>query len=95
MNFGVLLPEVQSLGQSFDILIRSRRPLKSLCINTALGLGIAIVAIFFHLILSGMAKKIVTDLEGFSMKLENFLVLQVRSNPNLAAAAAQDPRGKK
>lgn len=63
--------------------------------NTALGLGIAIVAIFFHLILSGMAKKIVTDLEGFSMKLENFLVLQVRSNPNLAAAAAQDPRGKK
>lgn len=57
--------------------------------NTALGLGIAIVAIMFHLILSGMAKKLVADLEGFSMKLENFLTLQVRSNPNIAAAANQ------
>ncbi len=57
--------------------------------NTALGLGIAIVAIIFHLILSGMAKKLVADLEGFSMKLENFLTLQVRSNPNIAAAAGQ------
>ena len=63
--------------------------------NTALGLGIAIIAIIFHLILSGMAKKLVADLEGFSMKLENFLVLQVRSNPNIAAAAANQPRAKK
>jgi len=62
--------------------------------NTALGLGIAIIAIIFHLILSGMAKKLVSDLEGFSMKMENFLVLQVRSNPNFAAAASQ-PRAKK
>ncbi len=62
--------------------------------NTALGLGIAIIAIIFHLILSGMAKKLVSDLEGFSMKMENFLVLQVRSNPNIAAAASQ-PRAKK
>jgi len=53
--------------------------------NTALGLGIAVVAIVFHLILSGMAKRVVADLEGFSMKLENFLVIQVRSNPNLSA----------
>ena len=63
--------------------------------NTALGLGIAIVAIVFHLILSGMAKKLVADLESFSMKMENFLVLQVRSNPNIAAAAANQPRAKK
>ena len=62
--------------------------------NTALGLGIAIVAIVFHLILSGMAKKLVADLESFSMKMENFLVLQVRSNPMIAAAANQ-PRAKK
>lgn len=54
--------------------------------NTALGLGIAVVAIIFHLILSGMAKKLTTDLEGFSMKLENFLTQQVRTNPNLTAA---------
>ncbi len=56
--------------------------------NTALGLGIAVVAIIFHLILSGMAKKLVADLEGFSMKLENFLSQQVRTNPNLTAPSA-------
>ena len=54
--------------------------------NTALGLGIAVVAIIFHLILSGMAKKLVGDLETFSMKLENFLITQLRTNPNLANA---------
>ena len=54
--------------------------------NTALGLGIAVVAIIFHLILSGMAKKLVGDLETFSMKLENFLINQLRTNPNLANA---------
>jgi biopolymer transport protein ExbB/TolQ len=48
--------------------------------NTALGLGIAVVAIIFHLILSGMAKKLVGDLEGFSMKLENFLVMHARQS---------------
>jgi biopolymer transport protein ExbB/TolQ len=63
--------------------------------NTALGLGIAVVAIIFHLILSGMAKKLVADLEGFSMKLENFLVLQVRSNPNLAQPPPSVQRAKK
>jgi len=59
--------------------------------NTALGLGIAVVAIIFHLILSGMAKKLVGDLEGFSMKLENFLVVHSRSGAGQAPA----PRGAK
>ena len=54
--------------------------------NTALGLGIAVIAIIFHLILSGMAKRLVGDLETFSMKLENFLITQLRTNPNLANA---------
>jgi biopolymer transport protein ExbB/TolQ len=49
--------------------------------NTALGLAIAVTAIIFHLILGGMSKKVVADLESFSMKLENFLVLHLRSNP--------------
>jgi len=57
--------------------------------NTALGLGIAVTAIVFHLVLNGMARKLVSDLEGFSMKLENFLSLQVRTNPNLAAPGQQ------
>jgi biopolymer transport protein ExbB len=59
--------------------------------NTALGLGIAVVAIIFHLILSGMMKKLVADLEGFSMKLENFLVLHVRTNPGGISAAPPQP----
>lgn len=64
--------------------------------NTALGLSIAVIAIVFHLILTGMSKKLVADLESFSMKLENFLVLHVRANPTLAAAqAAAPPRGAK
>ena len=67
--------------------------------NTALGLGIAVVAIIFHLILSGMSKNLTGSLEGFSMKLENFLIQQVRSNPNLTAqapaAASGKPRAKK
>ena len=54
--------------------------------NTALGLGIAVVAIIFHLILSGMAKKLVADLEGFSMKLENFLVVHARQSGGGAPA---------
>jgi biopolymer transport protein ExbB/TolQ len=58
--------------------------------NTALGLGIAVVAIIFHLILSGMAKKLVGDLEGFSMKLENFLVMHARQTGGGGA-----PRGAK
>lgn len=47
--------------------------------HTAMGLGIAVTAIIFHLILSGMAKKVTSELELFSMKLENFLVGQTRS----------------
>ena len=47
--------------------------------HTAMGLSIAVVAIIFHLILTGMSKKVVADLELFSMKLENFLVVQARS----------------
>ncbi|MFH1131994.1 MAG: MotA/TolQ/ExbB proton channel family protein [Pseudomonadota bacterium] len=48
--------------------------------HTAMGLAIAVSAIIFHLILTGMAKKVVSELELFSMKLENFLVVQARGN---------------
>lgn len=48
--------------------------------HTAMGLGIAVTAIIFHLILNGMAKKVVSDLELFSMKLENFLIVQARAS---------------
>lgn len=65
--------------------------------NTALGLGIAVIAIIFHLVLTGMAKKLVADLEGFSMKLENFLILHARATPATASAGSGGgaPRGPK
>jgi len=46
--------------------------------NTALGLGIAVTCMFFHLILHGMAKKHKTELEKSVMKLENLLTLKGR-----------------
>ena len=44
--------------------------------NTALGLGIAVLCMFFHLILHSWAKKIKHDLERTTMKLENLLTIK-------------------
>jgi biopolymer transport protein ExbB len=44
--------------------------------NTAFGLGIAVVCMIFHLILSGAAKRIAADLERTAVKLENLLTLK-------------------
>ena len=44
--------------------------------NTALGLGIAVLCMFFHMILHGWAKRIKHDLERTQMKLENLLTLK-------------------
>lgn len=44
--------------------------------NTALGLGIAVFCMFFHLILHGWAKRIKQDLERASTRLENLLTLK-------------------
>ncbi len=46
--------------------------------NTALGLGIAVTCMFFHLILHGMSKKHKSELEKAVMKLENLLTLKGR-----------------
>lgn len=44
--------------------------------NTALGLGIALVCMFAHLVLHGMTKRQKQDLERSTMKLENLLTLR-------------------
>ncbi len=44
--------------------------------NTAMGLGIAVLCMIFHLFLHGMAKKIKADMERSVMKLENLLTLK-------------------
>ena len=41
--------------------------------NTALGLGIAVLCMIFHLIIHGMVRKIKQDIERSTMKLENLL----------------------
>ena len=44
--------------------------------NTFLGLLIAVIAMFFHLILNGMAKRQKHEMEKATMKLENLLTLK-------------------
>jgi biopolymer transport protein ExbB len=46
--------------------------------NTALGLGIAVVCMVFHLFLHSQAKKIKQDMELSTMKLENLLMQKGR-----------------
>ena len=46
--------------------------------NTALGLGIAVFCMIFHLILHTWSKKIKHDMEQATMKLENLLLLKQR-----------------
>jgi len=44
--------------------------------NTMTGLSIAVSCILFHLILSGIAKRIMNDLDYYSSRLENLLSLR-------------------
>lgn len=41
--------------------------------NTAYGLGIALICMIAHLMLSTASKRVMADLEGFSLKFENML----------------------
>ena len=41
--------------------------------NTAYGLGIALLCMIAHLLLSTASKRVMADLEGFSLKFENML----------------------
>ena len=47
--------------------------------NTMLGLSIAVLCIIFHLILSGVAKKIIADLDYYTSRLENLLTIRHES----------------
>jgi biopolymer transport protein ExbB/TolQ len=42
--------------------------------NTALGLSIAVTCMIGHLLLSGLSRKHQNELDGFALKLENFLI---------------------
>ena len=49
--------------------------------NTAMGLGIAVTCIIAHAFLSSASKKQVSDLEAFSLKLENLLAESAQGAP--------------
>jgi biopolymer transport protein ExbB len=55
--------------------------------NTAFGLGIALVCMIAHLVLTASMKKVVSDLETFSLRFENLL------SEGGAAKGAPGPQG--
>ena len=57
--------------------------------NTAMGLGIAVTCIIAHAILGGMSKRQTSDLEAFSLKLENLLAESTHSTGGAAAAPSK------
>jgi biopolymer transport protein ExbB/TolQ len=59
--------------------------------HTAIGLFIAVTCLIAHLILSAAAKKVVGDLESFSLRLEN-LLSESSHAPGGAAAPQTDER---
>jgi biopolymer transport protein ExbB/TolQ len=61
--------------------------------NTAFGLAIALVCMVGHLLLSAAMKKVVADLEAFSLRFENLLADSGASAPATARAPAspEDP----
>jgi biopolymer transport protein ExbB/TolQ len=58
--------------------------------HTAIGLFIAVTCMIAHLILSAASKKVVGDLEAFSLRLEN--LLGEGAHPGGAAGAPSDER---
>ena len=58
--------------------------------NTAFGIAIALLCMVAHLLLSAQMKKVISDLEAFSLRFENLLA---DGGAAAAAAAAKAPAG--
>lgn len=80
-----LLGTISGLIRSFSAVASAEPAQKSALLargiseamyNTALGLGIAVLCMFFHMVLHGWAKRIKQDLERTTMRLENLLTLR-------------------
>lgn len=61
--------------------------------NTAYGLAIAIFCMIFHLLLGNFAKKLIEEIDQYSVKLENLLI--ARNKGGFAQAPAAAPAGDK
>ncbi len=62
--------------------------------NTALGLSIAVTCMVAHLFLSGLARRQQSELEIFSLKLENLLINGLQSNDIRPPSASKAETGK-
>ena len=60
--------------------------------NTAAGLSIALICMLAHLLLSSASKKVIADLESFSLRLENMLSEGMTGAP--VQPGAQRPPGQ-
>ena len=58
--------------------------------NTAFGLGIALICMVAHLLLSTAMKRTVSDLETFSMRFEN-LIADGQGGAGASSAAGKAP----
>jgi biopolymer transport protein ExbB/TolQ len=54
--------------------------------TTAFGLMVAIPGIFIHMMLVGVTKKIVDEIDMYSVKLENLLITRGKSGTGEGAA---------
>ncbi len=59
--------------------------------NTAFGLSIALICMVGHLLLSAAMKKVVSDLEAFSLRFENLLAEGASPGPAAASRAPAAP----
>lgn len=59
--------------------------------NTAYGLGIAVFCMIFHLVLTNKTKRMVEEIDQYSVKLENLLI--ARNKGNLPAPPAEQKAG--
>jgi biopolymer transport protein ExbB len=78
-----LLGTVMGLIEAFEVVAKAPADQKSALLTasiaiamntTAFGLMVAIPAIFLHLMLTGITKKIVDEIDFYSVKLENLLI---------------------
>lgn len=91
-----LLGTVMGLIGAFEVVAEAPADQKSALLTkyisvamgtTAFGLMVAIPAIFLHLVLSGITKKIIDEIDMYSVKLENLLITRGKSGAGQAPGA--------
>jgi biopolymer transport protein ExbB len=96
-----LLGTVMGLIEAFTVVADAPPDQKSVLLTkaisvamncTAFGLMVAIPAMFFQLLVSGSVKKLVDDIDNYSLKLETLLVNRKLRGPDFAMGGAKNER---